>query len=395
MIDKFRKLFLRSGPPTTCHYHLLILASLGLLYLPGCRQKSPEVVYIGHVASFQGPDKLKGEHAKQGIQLALDEAQGVENTIHERRVEVIHVEEPATARLAIINKVVALLAGTDGAQVASMEGVARSYEVPLIASGGWPGPRVEYVFHTGLSPTRQAEKLAEIARDLKSPSVNKVAVFTDGIEPGPSRFLVEKFAKEFLTKKGSSLVGEWTYREHRKSAAGSEGEWEFKKTDDLKEIMNEVRKRKPDAILLAGSASDLGRLRRAGLDDSLPVFFAGEDGSDRILIAEAWPQPIFLVSAFVLTEEASQKDFIMQYQKTFNESPDVHAALAYDNLRILIEVLKRAGPQKGAKMKEAIEDLKDFQSLTGPISFSKDNHWADRKPFALRVHQGRINRIPD
>jgi branched-chain amino acid transport system substrate-binding protein len=390
MIDKNRQSFIGRGSPKIGRFLILLFATIGLLCTSGCHRKSsPEVIYIGHVASFQGPAKLKGEHAKQGIQLALDEAQGEEGTINDRRVEVIHVEESAAARLAIINKVIALLGGTDGAQVASMEGVARTYEVPLVASGGWPGPLSEYVFHTGLSPIRQAEELAEIAHRLKAPLVKRVAVLTDGIEPGPSRFLSDTFVKEFLKKDASSWAGEWTYREFRKSTTGSEGEWEFKKVDDLKEAIDQMRKRKPDAVFLSGSASDFGRLRRAGLDESLPVFFAGEDGSERFFAAEGWPQPIFLVSAFALTKNPAQKDFVTQYQNKFKESPDVHAALAYDNLRILIDALKRAGSQKGAKIKEAIEDLKDFESLTGKISFSKDNHWADREAFALRVKNGR------
>ncbi|HEV3145962.1 MAG TPA: hypothetical protein VGZ47_18900, partial [Gemmataceae bacterium] len=47
----------------------LWFAFFGFLAISGCHRKSPEVVSIGHVASFRGPAKLSGDHAKQGIQL--------------------------------------------------------------------------------------------------------------------------------------------------------------------------------------------------------------------------------------------------------------------------------------------------------------------------------------
>src|SRR4029077_16794174 len=110
-----------------CNYCCWLSASILLLSSSGCHRKSvPEIVYVGHVASFRGPDKLSGEHARQGILLALEEAQGTEGAVSEnKRIEVIHVDtggdlkavEPAAVRLVAVNRVVALVAGTDWAQV--------------------------------------------------------------------------------------------------------------------------------------------------------------------------------------------------------------------------------------------------------------------------------------
>ena len=135
-------------PFAICHFFGVFFTSILLIASSGCHRKSaPEIIYVGHVASFRGPDKLNGEHARQGILLALEEAQGSEGTINEnKRVEVIHVDtggdlkavEPAAVRLVAVNRVVALLGGTDWAQVEAMIPVAQSNEVPLIASGGLP-----------------------------------------------------------------------------------------------------------------------------------------------------------------------------------------------------------------------------------------------------------------
>jgi len=378
----------------------LWFAFFGFLAISGCHRKSPEVVSIGHIASFRGPAKLSGEHAKQGTQLALQEAQGDEGTVKDRRIEVIHVEtggdpkaiEAATVRLAVINRVVAFLSGTDSAQSAAMEGVARNNEIPLVTSGGLPGRGTsDFVFRTGLSPEAQAKKLAEYASQHLTPPIRKIAVLVNGTDQGPSSILADQFSKEFLSQKekGNSLAGKWTYQKYRKNTAGSEGEWEFKSAEDLKEIMDQIRKSKPDAIFLSGAASDLPPLQKSGLDQSLPLFFAGEEGSEPILRAAAGSQPVYLVTAFALTGDALQRDFVTQYEKQFQEPPDVHAALAYDNMRILIDALKRASSPKPIKIKEALEDMKDFQTLTGKASFCKDGHWLDREPFVVKVLDGQ------
>src|SRR6266851_68194 len=62
------------GQFAICNFCCIFLTSILLLSSSGCHRKSaPEIVYIGHVASFRGPDKLSGDHARQGILLALEE----------------------------------------------------------------------------------------------------------------------------------------------------------------------------------------------------------------------------------------------------------------------------------------------------------------------------------
>jgi len=372
-----------------------------LISLSGCHRKSaPEIIYVGHVAAFRGPDKFNGEQARQGILLALEEAQGSEDTIGEnRRVEVIHVDsegdvksvEPKTVRLVAVNHVAALLGGTDWAYGEAMIPVAQSNEIPLLVTGGLPGRSTQaYAFHTGLSPDRQAEALADFASNHHAPPIKKMAVLVDGVDKGPSSFLAGKVMREFLKKEGNSLAGEWTYKEYRKGAAGTEGEWSFKSAEDLKDIVEQVRGRHPEGILLVGSPGDLARLRKAGLDEKLPLFFAGEDGSEGVLRGISSGQPVFLATGFALDQNEKQKDFATRYEKRFHEPPDVHAAFAYENMKILLDVMGRVSSAKGVKIQEALESLTDFPTLSGDVTFDKDHHWADCQAFVVRVQDGRV-----
>jgi branched-chain amino acid transport system substrate-binding protein len=384
-----------------CNSFSLFVISILFLSSSGCHRKSPpEIIYVGHVASFRGPDKLSGEHARQGILLALEEAQGSEGTIGEnRRVEVIHVDsegdaktiEPKAVRLVAVNHVVTLLGGTDWAYGEAMGPVAQSNEIPLIVSGGLPGrTSLAYVFHTGLSPERQAEALADFATsNRQAPSLKRMAVLVDGIDQGPSSFLAGKFTREFLKKEGNSLAGEWTYKEYRKGAGAPESEWSFKGAEELKEILEQMRSRRPDGILLAGAAGDLSRLRKAGLEEKLPLFFVGEEGSEVILRAASSGHPVYLATGFALDQDEKRKEFAARYERRFLEPPDVHAAFAYDNMRILLHVLGKVSSLKGVKIKESLESLADFPTLSGKVTFDKEHHWANCQAFVVRLQDGK------
>src|SRR5262249_2490051 len=151
--------------------------------------------------------------------------------------------------LVAVNRVIALMAGTDWAQVEAMIPVAQSNEVPLIASGELPGRSLsDYFFRTGLSPDRQGYELAAFAIRPHSSPTQKMAVLVDGIDKGPSSFLAGKFRREFLKREGNIMAGEWTYKEYRKDAKTSEAEWAFKSPDELREIAEQIRNKHPDAI---------------------------------------------------------------------------------------------------------------------------------------------------
>jgi branched-chain amino acid transport system substrate-binding protein len=379
----------------------IVLSFTVVLSIPGCHRKStPEVIYIGHLASFQGPDKLSAEHARQGIQLALEEAESEDGTINNRRVEVIHVDiggdpksvEPATVRLVVVNKVAALLGGKDWGQSSAMAGIAHNYEVPMVTSAGFSKEQLnEYVFCTGLSPETIARVLAEFASQHHTPALRRIAILTDGINRGPASLLAGKFAQAFLQTKDISLAGEWTYKVYRKGPGAADGDWGFKDSEDLKEIMEQLRKGKPDAIFLAGAVSDLPRLRKAGIQGTIPILIAsGGDTAPAPELAES-DQPVFFVSPFALTDDENQKDFVKRYESTFHELPDAAAALAYDNTRILIDGLKRTSSFKGPAIKKAIEESMDFQTLTGRISFDKQDHCPDRPAYVCRIQDGRTN----
>src|SRR4030081_1080867 len=100
---------------------------IALVLLAGC-QRSPgrDPVFIGHLAPFSGPEKQIGEHARQAITLAVEEINKEGNRILGRPINVLHPEfppgdadklQPVALRLVDVNRVAALLGGTELAEV--------------------------------------------------------------------------------------------------------------------------------------------------------------------------------------------------------------------------------------------------------------------------------------
>jgi branched-chain amino acid transport system substrate-binding protein len=91
---------------------------------------------------------------------------------------------------------------------------------------------------------------------------------------------------------------------------------------------------------------------------------------------------------FALDQNERQKDFAARYEQRFHEPPDVQAASAYDNMRILLQVLGNVSSPKGVKIQEALEKLADFPTLSGIVTFDKEHHWVDCQAFIVRLQDG-------
>src|SRR5205807_7947635 len=99
---------------------LLVLSCL-FSAAAGChRGPNPEPLLIGHLASFSGPDKEIGEHAKQALALAVEEVNQEPNRILGRTIHVLHPTYPpeesdklsfVAVRLITVNRVEALVGG--------------------------------------------------------------------------------------------------------------------------------------------------------------------------------------------------------------------------------------------------------------------------------------------
>ena len=81
-------------------------------------------------------------------------------------------------------------------------------------------------------------------------------------------------------------------------------------------------------------------------------------------------------------------EFNTRYAALYHEKPDHFAALAYDQMRILLDAICRAGLNKG-RIRDALTGLTSYKGVTGEMAF--DPNCKNIAPlFLARVHGGQI-----
>jgi branched-chain amino acid transport system substrate-binding protein len=390
---------LRAGTATICLSALVLAA--------GCSRKSPpETVYIGQLAPLSGPHALVGQHAKQGIVLALAEANQDDNLVAGRRLAVEHVDtgglrdqaQNEALRLILVNKVPALLHEFDAVQAENLGQLVGSYKVPLVTSTGVRKPAdSNFLFGTGLTPQAQGQALARfVAEKLQK---NKVAVLV-----AKSGAVWDALAEAFSAKLRKQRVKRWSYQSEsdlaeqmKEPGAGDGTALERKRETEFADLARRVKEEAPQAVLVVGSAADFVKLRtalhKAGLEPAVPFLLGGgEENSQDLEASGQAKEAVYLATAFYLDDSTPRaqeiakslpraQQFAADYRERFGEAPDVHAALAYDSARLLFEAMRRAKTPEGERIQEQLAELADFETLTGPLS---------RRPaLLLQVKEGR------
>jgi len=81
-------------------------------------------------------------------------------------------------------------------------------------------------------------------------------------------------------------------------------------------------------------------------------------------------------------------DFVARYEARYHEKPDHFAALAYDQMRILLDAICRAGLNKG-RIRDALTGLTSYKGVTGDMVF--DPNCKNIAPMFLgHVHDSQI-----
>ncbi len=359
---------------------------LATLLLAGCTPSAPnDAIVVGQLVPLSEPNKQLGEHARQGVALAVEDANAGGEKVNGRRVEVVSVDDrgpPSAAgdqavRLIAVNRAAALLGGLNCERAEQIARAAQPYGVPLVTPSPLPSPlAAETAFSTCPPPSHQGRVLARFAaEELK---VKHVAVLFDargGIYPGVASAFVREFAQ------GDRQTEQFRY--------GSDAE--------LAELAGRAAKAKPDGVLIAAPVADFVKLR-AGLDKAEfkgPLLFGGEETAWPALAGEAdAAKGVYAATTFAAEGlTPAGQEFAGKYRERFKEEPDLYAAAAYDGARLLFEAMRRAKSSEPERVRPALADAGTFDSVTGPLTIDKEDHSARRPLFVVRQEEGQAKLV--
>lgn len=332
---------------------------ISLLANVGCGQAtSSQPIYFGLVAPFSGPEKEAGEQALRGLQLALEELNQDESArpFHVRQADTqgsLAAYEALAVRLTAVNRTSALFGGETPEHVSRL---ARAESLIITAAGHRPPGVLENVFTVGLTPQAQGEALAHFAsKELTGKSL-WVVVVDDSRED--SLRLAHAFEKTLLFPR---MVGV-RVPQIVQVPVGKNPKWS--------EVGTRVLLENPQGVVLAGPGIDAALLlAELGKPRLVPVLVGG--GPYRNSPATE-NEPVYAATPFALDKELPAAEaFAKRFRDAFHREPDEHAALAYEALSLVGDVVRRK-PNLIQEAREELAKTKEFAGLLGPLSFDHD-----------------------
>jgi branched-chain amino acid transport system substrate-binding protein len=371
-----------------------------IIGVTGCHPGAPPPILIGHVSDNARPDKA-GQQAERGIRLALHElAKGdaLAEEFNGRGLEVRHTDtrgqvdafESQAVRLDSVNRCLALIGGLSVPETVALNGA----KVPVLTLQGQPAPgATNLVFYIGVSPGRQGTVLASVVAD--DAKVKKITILMNDKRPDAIAF-VDAFQKTFLATTKNPTAA--TIQSIRFS---DEVNPPIRLGEDLRwrEMIERMVNQEPQAVVFAGSVHDFNLwrkvLRREFPDFKPRVIYAGGDGDHRLFDLHAGETKAILLASAFYADAADPKiaAFMKAYQTAFALEADVHAANAYDGMRILVEAIKASGPTPTPeRVRENLLKIKDFPGLTGLLTVTGERK-VQRPVFVVGWQNGALKLV--
>ena len=361
------------------------------LALAGCQQKKPEgaapstaaapsaqpavgdKIVFGHVASLTGSEATFGLSTDNGIKLALDE-QNKKGGVKGRQLVLRTLDDQGkpeeaavvATRLVVQEKVTVLLGEVASSRSLAIAPVADANQVPMVTPSS-TNPKVTkdgaktrpYVFRVCFIDPFQGTVMAKFARETLK--ISKVAILRD-VRNDYSMGLADYFLTKFK-ELGGTIVDDQGFN------AGDQ---------DFKAQLTAIKGKAPEAIYVPGYYTDVALIARQARELGMKQPLMGGDGwdSSRLYeIAKGALDGSYFSNHYSHENPAPViQDFVRRYKEVFGSIPDGLAAQGYDAARVAIDAMERAKDLSGKSIRDAMEQTKGFQGVTGVITIDADHN---------------------
>jgi branched-chain amino acid transport system substrate-binding protein len=141
---------------------------------------------------------------------------------------------------------------------------------------------------------------------------------------------------------------------------------------DIAQQLQAAADARPAVVLIIAGVEDSARLTRAVREKvGTATIFGGQSMGRRRFteLAGAAAEGVRFPLLFVPNPaDANCTRFIERFKSEHQRAPDYTAALTYDAMRLLLEAIRRAGPNR-ARIREALAQLSPWPGIAGTIHF--------------------------
>jgi branched-chain amino acid transport system substrate-binding protein len=362
------------------------LTAIGMV--PGLAQDGPIKIgalynSTGGMSSLDGPS-LKGAQLAAKI---VNENGGVLGRQIELLAPDTRTDQQETAKAAqrvLAEGVVAGIGQSDTTFVMAAAPLFQEAGIPFVTSGAthpelpqWVG---NYFFMTPFGDDDQSYAIADYAIDEMDAMT--AAVWTD--QSMDFTKALSKFFKERFVERGGEIVAEDSFMMGDTDFSAQIAR--LKSTEPM-----------PDIVFVSAIPTEAGlsvkQIREAGLE--LPI--VSGDGFDTDLVATT-PGPDLANDVWFSTHTYRGDDrpevekFIADYQEEYGIEPEnAFAPLGYDALMLVVSAIERAGSAEPDAIRDEMEKTRDFQAVTGTISYTRESMVPPKPISIISVHNGEFN----
>jgi branched-chain amino acid transport system substrate-binding protein len=328
-----------------------------------------------------GPEAKRGEMSRKGVMLAFDEANAARSPAQLPFEVIEKADSPqwgSAANIAVEfsdKEVLGFIGTIDGDATHVALRVALKIETFMVNCSD-PDPtltetQIPWLLRVFPDNRQQGYRLASLI--VKEKGFKKIVVLRTNNRPG--RAGVRPFV-DAVRRLGTPILQEINFKE---------GELTFATQVAV------IKQAEPEAVLFWGSPAETGtaaaRLRAAGVKAAL-------FGFDRLVDPEfariAGPAAEGATATFFFDPE--KKDpawtgFRQRFQKRCGIQPDIYAGYGYDAAQLLIEAIKKAGPNR-FRVHDQLASLDEYRGVTGYMRF--DGRWDNIAPVVIaQCNHGR------
>lgn len=358
----------------------------------GSSSAGGDAIKIGWIGPLEGVLATYGIENKRGVEFARDEINAA-GGVNGKQVEVIFVNTKfdsnlavqSVRRLALEDKVVAVIGDVASAvSVATVE-ETRKLKVPQVASlAGTPKITQmgsNYIFRPYPSVINTFTAAAEYA--VKKLGYKKFAFLAYNDEGGIAS--MQAFITALAAVKGE-IVGTEVVPVDAK---------------DFRSTLAKLKASNPDALAIAAAAPVSGLIAKQAREMGWEVPLLGHGGYQAQMefrnVSGKAGDGMVLATSYApgsYTNKEAQ-DFVTKFKAKFNKEPGEMEAYGYDQLKMIVDAIKKAGGPDREKVRDALAEMKNWPGAAGPTTFLPNGDvqkplimqkWVDGKLTPIEVY---------
>lgn len=349
------------------------------LVMQGCSKEEPPkpapkaeappaetVVKIGVAAPLTGPQAHIGIDIKNGVQLAVDDAnaQGLSIDGKKIKLELVAEDDEANptkaatvAQKLVDSKVVGVVGHFNSGASIPASKIYSDAGIPQISPSSTNPKYTQQGFKTTFRVVANDDQQGPVDGKfaLEKLKARNIAVIDDATAYGQG--LADTF--EATVKAGGAKV---LAREHTTD-----------KDTDFKAILTKIKGKKPDLIFFGGIDPQAGPMIKQMGELGIKAKFLGGDGIQtpnfvKLAGDAAAEGAMASMPGLPKDQMPGGTQFVEKYKAKFNADVELFAPMGYDAVFVFIDAMKRAKSTEPAKFLPEVGKT-DYKGVIGPIAF--------------------------